>query len=444
VRATLQLLPPGTLDGLSRVVLCLGAEYQRDLVEAEVGYGEPDPLLGRLGSNSLPDVYTGACLGTYFSHDASIWLYAYVYHAATMPDWELRELYLRLQMLETLMHEVAHHWDGTACDVRGRWVDRPEGKSEWSARKRAYQWTQQFVIPYLEQSYPAATRALVEWVSQHGGVALPLSKLVNHPDENLFSTGSAVESLFSACDQGLSPQEARLEFARDLHYAQRFDDALQCLAAILADRPEDSTVRTLQADIYEHQERYEQAEHIARAVVTEAPAYADARDILVDVYRAQGQWHELEAAATGVIELVQADGKKPVSALCARTCARIELGDVAGATADIQEIQRITGTGRTSSEAVASLRALLLLRTEQYEEALRIAQSLLQRPRGSLPWCGMLLAVRYEAAHRLGRPQEAATLSARAAKLLRRHGHGQWIDRLVADYGLRIWSKNRT
>jgi hypothetical protein len=73
VRAVLQLLPPGTLDGLSRVVLCLGAEYQRDVLEAEAGYGEPDPLLGRLGSDSLPDVYVGECLGTYFSHDASIW-----------------------------------------------------------------------------------------------------------------------------------------------------------------------------------------------------------------------------------------------------------------------------------------------------------------------------------------------------------------------------------
>src|SRR5262249_55550943 len=195
VRAVLQLLPPGTLDGLSRVVLCLGAEYQRDLVEAEARYAEPDPLLGRLGSDSLPDVYSGEALGTYFSYDASIWLYAYVYHAATMSDRELRELYLRLQMLETLLHEVAHHWDGSGCDLRGRWVDRPEGRSEWSARKRAYRWTQQFVIPYLEQHYPVTARALVEWVGQHGGVALPLSRLVNHPDESLFYTGGAVEAL---------------------------------------------------------------------------------------------------------------------------------------------------------------------------------------------------------------------------------------------------------
>jgi hypothetical protein len=60
-----------------------------------------------------------------------------------------------------------------------------------------------------------------------------------------------------------------------------------------------------------------------------------------------------------------------------------------------------------------------------------------------LPWCGVLVAVRYEAAHRLGRPQDAGTVSARAAKLLRHFGHGAWLDRLTADYGLRVWSKNR-
>lgn len=441
VRAVLRLLPPGTLDGLSRVVLCLGAEYQRDIVGAEGGYGQADPLLGRLGSDSLPDVYVGECLGTYFSYTASIWLYAYVYDAATMPDREVREHYLRLQMLETLMHEVAHHWDGAACDARGHWTDRPEGKSEWSARKRSYRWTQQFVIPYLEQNYPAATRALVEWVGQHGGVALPLSKLENHPDETVFYTESAIESLFSACDRGLSRQESRLAFARDLHYAERYNDALRSIAAILADHPDDINAHTLQADIYEHQERYKQAEHVARAVIAVEPAHIDAWDVLVAVYRAQGRWRELEEAATRAIELIWADGKKPISALRERTVARIELGDVAGATADLQELRRTKVRAR--SEAVESLYALLLVRTVQYEEALRIARGHLQRQRSSLPWCGVLLAVRYEAAHRLGRPQEAGTLSVRATKLLCRHGHGQWVDRLVADYGLRVWSKKR-
>jgi tetratricopeptide (TPR) repeat protein len=431
----MRLLPPGTLDGVSRVVLCLGAEYQREMAEAEERYAEPDPLLGRLGSEALPGVYVGERLGTYVWDDASVWLYAYVYDGRAMPDQEVRELYLRLQMLVTFVHEVAHHWDGTSCGARGRWAARPEYKSEWSAEKQAYGWTQRFVVPYLEQSYPAATRALVNWVAQHGGVALPLSKLVNHPDEWIFYTGGAVESLFEAVDRGEPLRETKIGFARDLHLAERFDEALQSLAVVLADHPGDAEARTLQADIYEHQERYEEAERVARAVLAENPAHADAWDVLVDVYRAQARWRELETAATHVIEPCKARGNKPVLALCERACARIELGDFVSAAADLEELSRLKV--RDGASAAASVRALLLLRTGQYKEALRIAQERLHR--GAMPWCGVLVAVRFEAAHRLSRPQEAGTVSASAAKLLRRHGHGTWVDRLVADYGLRIW-----
>lgn len=441
MRAVLELLPPGTLDGVSRVVLCLGAEYQRELVETGKEFGDPDPLLGRLSIDSLPEVYVGSILGNYFADDASIWVYAYIYDAATMPDRELRELYLRLSMLATLVHEVAHHWDGTTCNARGRWADRPYGKSERSARKRAYWWVRQLVIPYLERRYPAASRALVEWVGKHGGVALPLSKLVNHPDESIFYTGGAVEALFSACDRGVSPLEARLEFARDLHLAERFDEALETIAAILGEHPGDCEVRTLQADIYEHQERHELAEEVARAIIADDPACAEAWEVLVHVYRAQGRWRELETAATQTMALSAPDGRTAASAQCARACARAESGDLAGAAADLEELQR--NLVRTTPGIVDSLRALLLLRTGRYEEALRMAHSRLQRRRRMPTW-GMLLAVRYEAAHRLGRPQEAGTISARAATLLRQFGHGQWLDRLVADYGLRIWSKHRT
>jgi tetratricopeptide (TPR) repeat protein len=445
VRAVLELLPPGTLDGVSRVVLCLGAEYQRDLVEARREYGEPDPLLGRFGFASLPGVYVGVELGTYFPHDASIWLYAYVYQADVMPERDLRELYLRLLMLVTLLHEVAHHWDGSGCDLRGRWVDRPEAKSEWSARKRAYQWTQQLVIPYLEQRYPAAAQALVAWVDQHGGVALPLSGLVNQPEETMFSTAGAVEALFSAHDRGLSAYEVRVDFACELYYAERYDAALQSIATLLTEHPGDIPARTLQADIYAHQERYEEAEQVARTIVAEEPTYADAWDVLVNTYRAQGRWHELVAAATQAIKLSQAGGWERGSAHCARACARIETGDVGGATADLHAVAQISRLTKAQVEAVASLQALLLLRTEHYHEALRLARDHLQRRRhGSLPWCGVLLAVRYEAAHHLGQPQEAGTLSAGAAQLLRRHGHGPWLERLVTDYGLHIWSKHRT
>lgn len=441
--AVLDLLPPGTLDGVSRIVLCLGAEYQREMEEADEGIGDPDPLLGRLSVETLPGVYSGFVLGTYFADDASIWLYAYIYDAASLPDRGLRELYLRLKMLVTLLHEVAHHWDGSACDVRGRWADRPEGKSEYAADKHAHQWTQTLVIPYLERRYPSETRALVEWVGQQGGVTVPLSNLVDHPNETFFNTECAVGSLFKAYDRGLPPASARLNFAHELHFAERFHEALQGVAGIVTDNPDNLKARALQADIYEHLERYEQAEHAAKGILAEHPECIDGWQVLVHVYRAQGRWRDLEAAATRSILLCRANERQSALLLSERACARIELGDAAGAEADLEQLQ-LRGSGtRARPIVVDSLRALLLLRTGWYEEALRMAQSHLQRRRWLLPTWGILLAVRYEAAQRLGRPQEAGTISARAATLLRSFGHGQWLDRLVADYGLRIWSKRR-
>ena len=44
----------------------------------------------------------------YFPLSATIRLYAYVYDAA-LPNREMLEVYLRLRMLSTLLHEIAHH-----------------------------------------------------------------------------------------------------------------------------------------------------------------------------------------------------------------------------------------------------------------------------------------------------------------------------------------------
>jgi tetratricopeptide (TPR) repeat protein len=446
LRAVLRHLPPGTLDGLSRIVLMLGADYMREQAESGEGYGDPDPLVGRISVDELPGVYIGAFSGTYWHDDASIWLYAYVYDAAVIPDRVVREHWLRLRMLSVLMHEVAHHHDHTACDTRGRWSTRPEGRSEWSARKQEYAWTLEYVIPYLEEHYPEATGALVDWVRMTGGVELPVAGMINNPDESLFNTEGAISELFEGVDGGGSPQEVRRDFARNLHYADRFDAALEVLASILAEYPDDLKARTLQADIYEHQERYAEAETVAKAVVDQDSAHLKAWDVLLDVFRAQSRWRELETAASHVIALehdkpADDDSSDLYNALIERTCARIEFGDLAGAEADLQRVEQ--RKRRRRIEAAESLRAWLLLRSGRYEEALRAAQRHLPSTRWLLPIWGVLVAVRYEAAYRLGRPTEAGTISARAAKLLRTFGHGAWLDRLAADYGLRVWSKNR-
>src|SRR5690242_12497134 len=70
LRAVMRLLPPGALDGLRRIVLCAGIEYQQEYQEEEGGDNEIDSYIGRLGVEILPGVYSGPVLGTYYFEDA--------------------------------------------------------------------------------------------------------------------------------------------------------------------------------------------------------------------------------------------------------------------------------------------------------------------------------------------------------------------------------------
>jgi tetratricopeptide (TPR) repeat protein len=433
LRAVMRLLPPGTLNGLTKIVLCAGKEYQRERVEPNETHIEVDAFIGRIGFETLPGNFGGRLLGTYLPGYATIRLYAYVYERS-IPDREMRELYLRLQMLNTFMHEVAHHREHQAYGARGRWLDRPEHKSELYAKRAAFRWTQQCVVPYLEWAYSEPAQALRAWIAQQGGVALPLSKLVDEPGQLFFYTTEAVEELARAVDAQEPVRERRLAFARDLHYADLFDEALESVAAVLVDHPGDAEALTLQADIYEHQEHYDEAERVARAVVSEDAAYEDAWEVLIDVYQARGDWQALEEAASRLIALPNPEGQIIRSAHWDRARARIELGDFEPAIADLAVFSQLRT--RLAPHKRAVLQAVSLLREGRYEEAFWTANEHLRRWHDFLPWRAELAAVRFEAAHRLERPNQAGRLIADDIAQLRRRGYWAWMDRLTVEYQL--------
>jgi hypothetical protein len=133
------------------------------------------------------------------------------------------------------------------------------------------------------------------------------------------------------------------------------------------------------------------------------------------------------------IELHELAGRAPWWLRYQRARARLELAEFATLEAELDDLAQ-TGT-RTQSRAATALRAVMLLRAQRYEEALQAAIAGLQdvpRPR----WQAELAAVRFEAAHRLGLPCEAGNLSADQIDILRRQGYGEWVDRLVMEYGL--------
>src|SRR5262249_17493492 len=134
-----------------------------------------DPFTGRLSHEMLPGVYSGVCLGTYAPKSGQITLHAHVYDPGKLPiSRKICEFYLKLRVLTTFVHEVAHHHDDTNRVRRGRWLADRKENVEWYAKKMEYEWTRQIVLPYLDKAYPADVKGLLDLVEHHGGLRVSL------------------------------------------------------------------------------------------------------------------------------------------------------------------------------------------------------------------------------------------------------------------------------
>jgi len=165
LRAILRLLPPGLADGIRSVEFCLGRYAQPDDLA-------PDPYTGRGGHEELPGVYLGQTLALYLTGRARVQVHAYVYDA-TRPECRVWEVALRLVMLSSVVHELAHHDDRTRRVARGRWLMDRTDHNEAYARSLQGAWTEQYVLPYILHTYPDQVRTLSEWATEHpGGMSL--------------------------------------------------------------------------------------------------------------------------------------------------------------------------------------------------------------------------------------------------------------------------------
>jgi hypothetical protein len=436
VREVLRLLPPGTTDGLVGVDLGLGAETQREHLGGEPG--TPDPLVGRYGVEILPGVYCGHILGRYRPAAAHVELYAYVY-APDVPFRPVAEAYLRLRQLATLLHEVGHHHDSMSRVARGKWRADDDAKNERYARAREHAWVREVAAPYLERTYPAEVAALAAFLARHGGVALPLAELADDPARGVpvFTMAEALSTLFELVARGEPPSTTQVEFARELHYQERYARARQALAAVRAREPACLGALVLEADIDVHERAFERAEALCREVIARAPAVVEAWQVLVDAAEGRHRWAEARDAATRVLDLVD-DGWPRRQALENRARAAVELGEAADAAADLDELDR----SPLSRDAAASLRALLALRVGDAAGALAVAAKALPEARGTAR--AVLAAAGFEAAHRLGRPADAPALPAAWRERLRQANHGPWVARLEATWGDRLEGPGQT
>jgi hypothetical protein len=109
-------------------------------------------VLGRWGYEMFPGIYGPAVLGIYALDSNRIRLFGYV----KVPDRAVTEEQnreLRFEMLETLVHELAHHDDRTRRTARGRWRMDDRRKDEQYAVALEQEWCVEVVLPYLLARY---------------------------------------------------------------------------------------------------------------------------------------------------------------------------------------------------------------------------------------------------------------------------------------------------
>ena len=430
VRGILRRLPAGYLNGLSSITLCVGVHAQPPDDD-----GEPDPIIGRVGEEIFPGVYCARTIGTFYDDPARIELFAYVYQN-DVPLRAIKETYLRLLMLSTLAHELAHHYDFRQRVARGKWRSENGDKAEIYAEEIEHQWAKQYVLPYMLATYPEEVQALLSWIEAHGGVALALPILLPDPrvtrEDGLvlvdsYNVRGAVSLLMEDVEDGETPPATFIDFARDLHYEGHYDLARQCLAKALETDPEDSNALTLIADIDVHEERYEHAEGLCQQILARDPKHLEAWEVSADVCVGLGKWSELIHSTTSALALKPAGyGYLRALRLQGRALLRLERYE------EVAELIKLLPplNGKLGPSTAWELTAKMLLQQGKYEEAL--AFSIEHLSECATPSRPILEAARLDAAYQLGRPYEAEALSAFSLKRLRDLGFTDWADVLVS------------
>ncbi len=339
LEAVMARLPAGLLDGVESIELSLG-HYASGRAGGDASSG--DPITGRRGSELLPGVWSGAILGRYHVLRRRIQVFAFVVAEPVPTRW--RAL-LRLEALSTFVHEVAHHDDHVTRVARGRWRADTRGSVEGYAERREAQWTREVVVPWLEQTYPDDVAALLAWVRERCGVDLRLVDLVDAAPRTLRSglqrvvMGTPRDAVTAAARaEPRSPEDARVEFARQVHYGDRYEEALCLVDQVLAVAPDHLAALALRADLLEHLERHHEAAVVARAVLERDPEHDDAWQTLSYVHEHRQEWAALHEAAERRLALIEAgrvDAWHRPWVLLDRARARIGRGDVTGARSDL-------------------------------------------------------------------------------------------------------------
>jgi tetratricopeptide (TPR) repeat protein len=359
IRAILGKQPEWFLNGLDEIHLCRGAE--EDLRPAPGTIEEHhvvDAWIKRRGTEILPGIYSGQLLGHYLGGHARIQIYSIAYRP-DLPARAMWDVLLRRDALATLVHEIGHHrW------TRLRFPPGQEPSSEEYAKRYEYAGVKRHVLPYLEAAYPAEVDRLLSWIEGHVGIRLSLASL--YPDWSngyvrAFSgvtPGSAVEHLVEALADGTGPRELRRDFARDIHYGEKYDEALRIVELLLRDDPNDFDALDLRACIARDQDQRDEAQALARDLTIRFPLRYRAWDRLVSANEDLQDWRGALDATSAILALPEFSGLRPYErddTFLSRAQAHYELGKLDAAIRDLDQVSdRVT---RRKAEQIAELRS---------------------------------------------------------------------------------------
>lgn len=316
----LKILPQGVADGISKISLCLGNSYEleRDDFWADKCEPEIDPFTKREGSRVFSEVYMSNVLGTYFLKKSEIRLYGYVY-SPELENRKMWEVYFRLKMLMTFAHELSHHYDFSYRIARGRWRFDNNQKVESYADETQFKWAREYIIPYLEKTYPQDVKQLKKWMEENIGFVCPLELLAGDPYvtnkdgamwiSTLFSTSSAFEEFVDAILKGKNRDEARLEFGNNIHMAEGYDMALSIIDELLNRKPEWAKALILKADICVHKEEYDKAIALTNEALESEANSIRALEVMADGYYGSKQWQDVISLSERIMNLCGEDEK---------------------------------------------------------------------------------------------------------------------------------------
>jgi hypothetical protein len=435
LRAVLARLPAGVVNGVAQIELLLEEDPE------ERAEGDVDPFVGRLTREKGAGIYASSTLGCYWSDNRVIQLFAYVYDPARQ-DRGIVDFYLRLKMLTTFVHELAHHEDYATRGGKRQWRKHDRDTREEYARELEHAWTQDHVVPYLLEAYPSEARAFSRWLEVHGGAPVALGVIAGDPRSRwLMDCDLAFEELLEAVMKGKRAPETCIGFAVDLRLCDHPEEGLEILDRVLVEHPGHRRAIIERGQILVCLGRLDEASALATQLARECEKPMDENDLdalelVRDIARARSDWRGVVDASKRVVAACKRvpDASAPIpevrewSSREAGALALFELGEIEHAERLIAWLRNWEWAKARRANQLAVLEHMALLRRGAYAEALEGVTKLLASG-ATLP---IAEAIRSEAAHATGRPEEIGDLCSWTRERLLRLGYAAWLARLDA------------